>query len=80
MATPEYDPAASNQHAQLLFDSYPPALLPALYAWLSEKNIDANVMPHAAILALIEHTEDDHSRVARGDDPINPDHPLGRPA
>lgn len=65
-----------NTHAQQLFDTWPPTLLPALHAWLSYKNIDANVMPHTAIVALIQHTDDDHSRVARGDAPLNPDHEV----
>lgn len=46
----KYDPTAANQHAQLLFDSVDAARLPDLYDWLSRKNIDANVAPHAEIL------------------------------
>lgn len=62
---PEYDPTLPNQHASELFDRWHPEALPALYEWLSAKNIDANVMPHSAIAALIQHTEDDVSRAAR---------------
>lgn len=71
MSVPEsYDPNAPNQHAQLLFDAWE-GDLPALHVWLSEKNIDANVMPHVAIRALITHTDDDVSRVARGEEPLD---------
>lgn len=47
----EYDPSVPNQHAQLLFDNWTEGHLPDLYAWLSNRNIDANVTPHDSITA-----------------------------
>jgi hypothetical protein len=49
MSVPEYDPSAANQHAQHLFNEWQDGPLSELYAWLSEKNIDANVTPHAEV-------------------------------
>lgn len=55
MSDENYDPTAPNQHAQLLFDSWEPQdALPALYDWLSRRNVDANRAPHAGIRARIE--------------------------
>ncbi len=50
----KYDPTAPDQHAQHLFDSADnPKALPALHAWLSGRNVDANVTPHAEIRRML---------------------------
>lgn len=49
-----YNPDAENQGAQHLFDGFTPERLPDLYAWLSRRNIDANVTPHSLILGLLD--------------------------
>lgn len=57
----DYDPEQKNQHAQLLFDNWSEGDLPDLYQWLSERNIDANVTPHAQIteLYIADNAEDE---------------------
>jgi hypothetical protein len=52
MATPEYDPAQPGQHAQWLFNHWQEGPVEELYDWLSRRNIDANVAPHAEITRL----------------------------
>lgn len=49
-----YNPDEGNQDAQFLFDAFTPERLPDLYAWLSRRNIDANVAPHNLIRRLID--------------------------
>lgn len=57
----EYNPSATDQHAQLLFDNWEEGELGDLYSWLSNRNIDANVTPHTQIkeLYIADHTEGD---------------------
>lgn len=49
-----YDASLPDQHAQLLFDHVDhPEHLAKLYAWLSVKHLDANVLAHTTLLDLI---------------------------
>lgn len=56
----KYDPSVPYQHAQLLFDHWTHSDLEDLYAWLSRRNFDANVLSHKTIeeLYLAEHRDE----------------------